>query len=122
MKDWPKDNAPATFTDITAPVLRAVRYAYDLHRVNIDKDVPWEGLDIGERSKACSFSPPEALAAGYLAYSMEEQDRSALEVIIGVAVQLGIEQGRRMALEQQKVSLDLLKILTKSLRETIERL
>lgn len=96
-KKWPADDEPASFEDITRPLARAVRFAYNLKRKNRDKDIPWTGLDVGPGVEHVSFGAAKKLAASNLKYSEEEQGRDALEELLGLAVQLGIEQGRRIA-------------------------
>jgi hypothetical protein len=96
-KPWPKDGKPASFgEDILPPLLRAIRFAYDLKRRNAGKSVPWNGLDIGEEEKVGCHTPKVKLSRRQLKYSEEEQGRDVLEEIVGLAVQLGIEQGRRI--------------------------
>jgi len=94
-KPWPKDNKTVSFDEIVKPLRDAVDQLYVLKRVNKGMDVHWDGLDIGEAEKVCSFSPDEKLSDAQLTYDDEEQGRDPMEVLLGLAVQLGIEQGRR---------------------------
>jgi len=94
---WPEDEEPIEFEKLTKPLVNAVWFAYDLTRKNEDADIPWEGPDIGWRERATCFGPKEQLTSKNLTYSKEEQGRSALEEIVGLAIRLGIEQGRRIA-------------------------
>jgi hypothetical protein len=48
---------------------------------------------------ATYFTFDERVSAEQLRYDDEEQGRDPLEVIIGIAIQLGIEQGRRVEAE-----------------------
>lgn len=100
MKEWPKDGKYLPFRELVRPVRAAVEFAYRLERTNVGRDIPWDGPNVGKDTLVCAFSPAETLLAGNLKYSEEEQDRDPLTEIIGVAVQLGIEQGRRMAAEK----------------------
>ena len=93
---WPEGDEPLSFGALTAPVLSAIRFAYRLERQHKDQDIPWTGPNIGEGSLVVSFPPDLCLTRKNLAYSLDDQGRCALEEIIGIAVQLGIEQGRRM--------------------------
>lgn len=89
LKKWPEDpNETVSFDDLAEPLLKAIRFAYSLRRKNKDKDIPYDGFETG--LKHICLSPDELLKADYL----EEED--ALKVIIGMALQLGIEQGRRI--------------------------
>jgi hypothetical protein len=99
-KQWPENDKPARFQDIVDPIVKAIEFTYKMERKNERKNVPWNGLDIGEHQKVTSLRPRESLSAKQLAYDEEDQGRSALEVIVGLAVQLGAEQGRRCERER----------------------
>jgi hypothetical protein len=81
-------------------------FAYDLKRKNASRSIPWTGYDVGEDTKVGCFSPHEALAKNNLAFQEEDQGRDALDALIQIAIQLGIEQGRR--LERADVGSDVL--------------
>jgi hypothetical protein len=94
---WPdKDDEPAMFEPIADAICNAIRFAYKMTRQNINKDIPWSGPNIGSEEKATCHQPIEQLSAKTLAYSLEDQGRDALDEIIGLALRLGIEQGRRI--------------------------
>lgn len=95
-KKWPEQEKPVSFREITKPIKKAILFAYDIKRKNKRYSIPWKGLDIGEDSKVSCFSPDESLKYKNLKYSEREQGRDALDEIIGIAVQLGIEQGKRI--------------------------
>lgn len=100
MKQWPKDGKPLTnFEQLTEPVIKAIRFAFKLNRKNEDLDIPWSGYDIGRKEQATSLTPDKKLSVENLKYQEENQGRGALETIIELAVQLGIEQGRRLQKE-----------------------
>lgn len=101
MRKWPDNNEPADFEYMGRDVCKAIRFAYKIQRKNQGRDIPWKGLDNGKT--AHSLSPTEQLCAENLAYSLEEQGRDALSEIIGVALQLGIEQGKRIMAPEIKV-------------------
>lgn len=122
MKEWPEKSATVRFTDITEPIIKAIRFAYNLKRKNTQRDIPWEGLDIGKEEQACCFSPIEKLTAFNLEYSLDSQGRDALTEIVGVAVQLGIEQGRRMAHSDMASRIRMLKIMHKGMNSPLEQL
>ncbi len=95
------DEPEFRFTDLTDAVIKAIRTAYNLRRKNKEKDIAWTGPqfdkdNFSDHLAACCFSPEHKLTAENLRYSEEDQGRDALEEIVGVAVQLGIEQGIRM--------------------------
>ena len=102
MREWPKDDKPADFEDIINPLVDSVKFAYRITRRNVDKDIPYQGYDIG-RDCAHVALGAEALTADNLRDRDENQGRSALTEIISIAVQLGIEQGRRIRSENNSI-------------------
>ena len=102
---WPEDGGHLDFEALTRPVLHAIRFAYDLKRRDRRRNIPWRGPDIVHTGTlACCPTIAERLKAHRLAYSEEDQGRDALEEIIGAAIQLGIEQGRRLAKSEEQTS------------------
>jgi len=97
---WPKDDKPAPFSKIVGPLRSAIEFAYDLKRKNCNKSIPWGGLDVGNREKVTCLSPRKKLKKASLDFQLEDQGRDALDAILEIAVQLGIEQGRRMTVER----------------------
>lgn len=100
--EWPENDEPAGFEEISEPILKAIRFAYRLVRRNKTKDIPWNGLDLGQNEKATCSRPMNRLTVDGLAFSLEDQGRDALEEIVSLAIQTGIEQGRRMERTWQK--------------------
>lgn len=98
MNKWNEDGEIAHFDEIYEPLVEALEFAYDLNRKNEDRSIPWNGLDIGERDKGCSPSPDVRFKKEYLDCAMEKHDESAYHAILQIAVQLGIEQGRRLGI------------------------
>ena len=96
MKQWPAKNKSVNFYELCEPICKAIRFAYQLTRQNEGVSLPWDGLTIGERELVTCFSPDERLSKEQLEYDEEDQGRDALDVLVGLAIQLGIEQGRRM--------------------------
>ena len=93
MKKWPKkDDKPVLFRSLVKGIREALLFAYDLNRKNEDKDIPYAGY---ETNLPTDFEPIEKLTVENLTYDLKEQDRDALDVILGIAIQLGIEQGKR---------------------------
>lgn len=99
---WPENDEPAAFEEISEPIIKAIRFAYRLVRRNKTKDIPWSGLDLGQNEKVTCSRPMTKLTADHLAFALEDQGRDALEEIVSLAIQLGIEQGRRMEITRQK--------------------
>lgn len=101
---WPEGNDPIDFEKLVKPLAKALRFAYSMRRQNKELDVPWKGPDIGWRERATCFGPKQQLSAKNLTYSNDEQGRDALNEIIGLALRLGIEQGRRITMTGPTVS------------------
>ena len=111
MKEWPEDNKPADFEVLCGHVRKAILYAYDMQRKNRGKAIPWDGPPTMQEA-----GPDFLLSADRLKYAEEDQGRDALDTLIGIAVQLGIEQGRRVAADRPDMRLlETLKRLEKKL-------
>ncbi len=108
---WPEDGSPADFETLTSGIKGAIKSAYQMRRRRRKGDVSYKGLDIGQHEKACCLRPNQALTAQSLAYNKEDQGRDALDVILGLAIQLGIEQGRRVTQEKVNERLRLIKVV-----------
>ena len=116
MKDWPKDqNETASFTDLTEPLREVVSQAYVLKRKNEEKDLNYDGYNVGQDTLVCSHDPVTALTATQLKYDNDEQGRDAMKIILGIAVQLGIEQGKRLAFRDMKSNFDMIRMAKESL-------
>jgi hypothetical protein len=106
--DWPKDNKTISFHDLAESVKKATKFCYKLTRKNRDEDVPWKGPPLPKCMQATCLSFEESLSAKGLAFNKNDQGRDAMDVIIGIAIQLGIEQGRRMVKEEVLKEVDYL--------------
>lgn len=98
MQEW---NGAAQFDDLVQPILSAIRFAYSLRRKNRDKNIPYDGYDRPSILHVCP-SVTETFSSDYLTEVEEDQGRTALDEIIAVAVQIGIEQGRRLEKAENK--------------------
>jgi hypothetical protein len=98
MAQFPKNGAPMSFDKICDPLVTAMRTAFNLTRKNEGKDIPWRGPEFGAKDLTVNMPVREKLSSA----NMQEHDDDPLEVIIAVAVLLGIEQGRRLATEEAK--------------------
>jgi hypothetical protein len=106
MKEWPDNPSKWVYAeDLIEPVVEAIRFAYDLKRKNEDKDIPYEGYNIGRRDLATCLPVDEHLSAKNLKYSEEDQGRDPLQEIVLVAFQLGVEQGRRIEHDEMQLSM-----------------
>lgn len=103
-KPWPREG-PVSFSELLDPVITAIESAYHFHFKPgvLNKGVEWHGLDTGAREKADGFaSPSERLGADHLCFIHDERGHWPLEEILVVAIQLGVEQGRRDQMRYQK--------------------
>lgn len=114
IKQWPDDDKPASFEDITDPLCAAVRFCYNLERQNQDLDIPYEGFDIGKHCSHVSFGAKEKFTVNNMRYSDEDQGRDALTEIIGFAVQIGMEQGRRIDADKRNRDNRVVKMVLKA--------
>lgn len=121
MKKWPQ-TGPVRFTDLIDPVRKAIKFAYDLKRKNQTKDIPWRGYNIGKRERCGSPSPDEKLTQKSLAWVLDDQGRDALDEILCVAIQLGIEQGRRVERQDTEGCIDLIGISIDAVRSVLAQL
>jgi hypothetical protein len=130
MKQWPKDGKPVLFSDIADPLVQAMAdavgngmvravpvkrrggYAFRSNTSDL-ASIDYHGYDIGEDDKATCNSPEYRLSGEGLRFDWTDQGRTPAEVIIGLAVQLGIEQGRRIERERSEAgqTLDLIRRL-----------
>jgi len=94
-KPWPSDGSPVGFTSIVEPLRDVVRQLYKLERRPL-KNVDYKGFDLGQQEKVVCLRPHDALTAENLRYSEEDQGRDPITEVLCLAVQLGIEQGRRL--------------------------
>ena len=72
------------------------------------KGIEWDGLDLGYRAKTANMSPHETLDAEHLKYAKDEHSRDVYQNILCIAVQLGMEQGRRQKMSEVKNALKLI--------------
>lgn len=99
--EWNQDYKSEDFGSICDPLLEAMAFIYKpLVRQNEDKDFEWNGLPLGGREQACCWSPTATFKAENMAEQEEDQGRTPFEQLLIIAVQLGIEQGRRLAIEE----------------------
>ena len=121
-KQWPDDGSPAHADDILSPLVEAINFAYSLERQNKGKDIPWNGLEIGEREQSTSLLNASALSGEELRYQEECQARTALLQILGIALRLGIEQGRRIHKKELQMNVELKSMQLGSIRKEISEI
>lgn len=101
MKKWPGNDKPAYFEDIAESFVKAVKFAYNIDRKNIDKSIPYNGYENGDLASCPSIKT--LFNKESLEYNLNDQGRDALTIIIQAAIQVGIEQGRRIAMNSSEV-------------------
>jgi hypothetical protein len=83
------------FEDLTTALRKAIDEAYKLERTEVES-LAWDGKEITTyHLLATTFGVEESLTQESLEYD-QERGRDAMQVILGCAVRLGIEQGMRM--------------------------
>ena len=102
--EWPKDRRePVDFDDLARPVVDAIKSAYDLKRKNRGRDIPWTGPPVGKSEAATCCDHAELLSAEGMGWQEDDQGFEAIEVIVAIALRLGIEQGRRVQLQRGRL-------------------
>ena len=110
-QDWPEDGSQLSFTYLVGAVLHAVHECYELKKKD-SGDVDWQGPPLPKFLESSCLDFREKLTAESLAYAREERGLSAIEVLVGIAVQLGMEQGRRR--HQEEIQHDVEKVYAAS--------
>lgn len=101
-KEWPNHNKMAIFADIADPVVKALKVAMKKNRAVYKDGIMWTGLKQGKLTEVTTLSPPATLHAKNLSYSKSDQGRDVFTEIVAIAVQLGMEQGRRTVIKELK--------------------
>jgi len=115
MKQWPEDKtATLYYEDLVTPVRKAFLKAYKLVSRR-KKNVPYEGYNFGGFSLAGSPPPDEHLQEEMIKYH-RERGRDILDIILMIAFNLGIEQGRRLEAKNSETY----KLLYESYRKMYE--
>lgn len=94
---WPDNDVPVNFEALVEPIARWLR-SYIGGRVEI-----YDGFPLGTQEAAGALQPIDALTPTSIDYALNHQGRDAYDTIIGLAIQLGIEQGRRLRTRQGKL-------------------
>jgi hypothetical protein len=99
VKKWPENNRPASFKDIVDPLHKTLVQALSmLEDAASKKDMTYifaEGLKYdGLYNSILDPIQPSLFSAEYL-YEEEKRGHDPFWVILSIAVQLGMEQGRR---------------------------
>lgn len=101
-KNWPKDETKTVdIEDLIKQVRTVLERTHDITPKKLTGRVPWTGFkDTGPVGRACAPTHvSEILSPKSLEYHAE-RGRDLLEMILLVAVRLGLEQGRRYQLSE----------------------
>ncbi|MBK9069472.1 MAG: hypothetical protein IPL79_00465 [Myxococcales bacterium] len=96
---WPRGGKPSTHAKLTKRVSTAIKGAYKLNRATqrsgAPTDIAWKGPELGVQTAAIAGSAARQLTKDSLDYAAQ-RGREPIDVLTGIAVSLGIEQGERM--------------------------
>ena len=96
LTEWPEDKTDTVrFEDLVEPVVQSIGHAYTIKRRNAWEDIPYNGYNIGWETLVCCPDPLVQLNTENIELS-RDQGNSPMHVLVGIAVQLGIEQGIRI--------------------------
>jgi len=99
MLEWPSDNKPIeSIEEVLKPIRRSLKRAYNLTRSK-RKSIPYDGYTHGQQILAICPDPETALTKEDLKRSYAN-GKDVLDVILLIAFQLGIEQGKRLEAQQ----------------------
>ena len=92
-KEWPLNSEMAKFGEIVDPLREALQIALNKGDKVYSEGIEWTGLKQGKGNPI--FHPPRSLHSIGLSECKEHQNRDVFTEILSIAVQLGIEQGKR---------------------------
>ena len=106
--DWPtEEDKTIPFYLLAGAVRKAFDYTFKMKDIAPDSDIPWSGPQLGKHERATCLTPIEKLKNENLQYELEDQGRDKLDALISLAIQIGIEQGRRCLRSEEKIWLDI---------------
>jgi len=109
--DWPTEGDKVIpFYLLADAVRKAFDFTFKLEDIAPDSDIPWTGPPLGKRERATCLSPIEHLKAETLAWELDDQGRDKLSALICLAIQIGIEQGRRCLRSEESVFIEIEKL------------
>lgn len=118
--EWPADNGLFMFENLSKSVRDALTQAYSLRRKSKKKNIIWSGPPTPQNMKTSVGEFEERLSASSLAYGEDDQGEDALDVIISIAIQLGMEQGRRFHIRNSKNFINYIRYSNRELTERIK--
>lgn len=100
MKDWPEDGSPADFVDLVTPLVEVFEKLYEIGWENTDEDIVYDGYEIDDLH--ICIAAEESFTSENLHWQQSDQGREPIEILLAIAVQLGIKQGRKLAAEKRQ--------------------
>ncbi len=114
--DWPtEEDKVIPFYLLADAVRKAFDYTFKVKDIAPDSDIPWSGPPLGKRERATCLPPIERLQNENLQWDLEDQGRDKLDALICLAIQIGIEQGRRCLRSEESMWLEIRKELKRVL-------
>jgi len=102
MINWRPDGEPEKLENIVIPLKRTLKdLIFSLKGRSPVKDLFYDGFTLGDNELVSSLPPDQSLSFKNLCRE-KQQGRDPLDIILGIAVQLGIEQGRRIYKKHEK--------------------
>lgn len=103
-KQWLSNNAPADFEELIKECKDTLLQGIKYERINTDKDIKWNGhTTTNPYNRHVSLDPDFQLKAKHMKEVLEAQGRDFIDIILGLAISLGIEQGRRITLTNSHI-------------------
>ena len=123
--EWPDNNECAPFEKIAEPIVEALADAIGngmVSTVGVKRRAAWgsafgfrsstslihtidyNGYNIGKSERATCTQPHDLLTVKNLRREWSDQGRTPAEILVTLAVQLGIEQGRRIAAREAEAT------------------
>ena len=117
---WPEAATEAAdFDALVKPIVSLIKQGYRVVR-RPSRKLRYRGLQLGRRELVVCSPLEQTLAPSTLSYH-KRNGRSLLTMAVTIAVQLGIEQGRRLAAEEFRVDLILANAYRKTVEETAKK-
>lgn len=107
IRPWPSDGSTVDFTDLVEPLVDLMRQRF-VERPDSDT-LTYDGYDVG--AKHVCLGIDELIEPANMAWQLEDQGRDALEVLVAACVQVGIEQGRRVARNEIAEKVKIIKLV-----------
>lgn len=96
---WPEDG-PASLQDIVEPLVELAHQLFELTVRDVEDPIGYIGYEIG--GLHVSLGVLETMTVENLEWLRDSQGMERIEVLLMLAVQLGIEQGRRVEAQHAK--------------------